>query len=197
MAAPKFKTPTDKEEVLATVAKLNRRGYSQYAIADQVGVNQSTVSYYLKEIRQRYTQSIVNERKELVAEKLEQVREVITEAWEAWVRSKKDREKVTEEETSSNGYIKTKTGASREGQFGEVAYLNTVLRCIQAERELLGLDAPKTVTATVQTLDWNQLVKGLPVGQHPDEIEQTISRIVNEPQPLLLENQEEEETDNG
>lgn len=175
---PKF-TNLERDEKRKIAAKLERRGYSHAAIGEVIGVSGSCVSNYLKKVKQHFIDSMVEDRGALVQQKLQQLKEVTREAWEAWDRSKKDKQRVLEEEITSNGFLRSKTGSSLQGQHGDVRFLNIILECIRQERDMLGLDAPKKVEATVQTLDWSQLVKGLPVGKAvTDEVEDIIHDIV-------------------
>lgn len=101
------RTPTEREESLAVIAKLDRRGYSQPQISKVVGVSQQQVCNDLKQIRKRYRDSQVDERIAKVEDAVARLEAVIQEAWEAWDRSKEDAVKeVTEElpgEPAPNG----------------------------------------------------------------------------------------------
>lgn len=173
MARPKLKTKTEKEAVLAEVAKLDRRGHTQHEIrkllASTLGVKvgQPMVSIYLKEIRTNYVRIQTEQRAELVAEKVEQYREVRREAWAAWERSKRNSVRRVKESSPPppqrdeklpgvRGF-KRKDAAepaeslrllkqivTQEGRLPANEYLATVMRTLEAECKLLGLE-PETV----------------------------------------------------
>lgn len=166
MTAPKIKTRTEKEQVLALVAKLDRRGWTQWDIANglraELGldVSQTMVSSYLRQIRERYKETQREERQAKVNEKMEQLRDVRAEAWRGWLKSHQDAEKLVEEwgtdrEAVGDGdYITSETLIkqikTREGRLPDNAYLTTVMRTLEAERELLGLDEVRNNTVTLE-----------------------------------------------
>lgn len=180
MARPKVKSKTEKEAVLAEVAKLDRRGHTQHeirkALAATFGlkVGQPMVSIYLKEIRTNYVREQSEQRAELVAEKIEQYREVRREAWAAWERSKKNSTRKVSERSPPppqkevpdergmvgkfKGGFKRKDAAepaeslrllkeivTQEGRLPANEYLATVMKTLDAECKLLGLE-PEVVT---------------------------------------------------
>lgn len=167
----KIKSKTQKEEVLAAVAKLDRRGHTQKEIADTlremgvVDVSCAMISHYLKEIRTKYAEMLLAERKELVSEKIEQYREVRREAWAAWERSKQDTKKVVREKGPP---VKLKFGekgkppnhnkdkgdfeesmrllkqvVTKEGRLPASEYLVVVMKTLEAEARLQGLLEPQ------------------------------------------------------
>lgn len=123
------RTKTEREHARAEVARLDRKGYGQIAIARKLRVSQPQVCYDLKVIRKRFVETQMAERGALVAEKLEQYRGLLSELWDAWERSKK-------------------------GQLPENAYMESILRCLAATSELLGLYGPKKMKAP-PTINWH------------------------------------------
>jgi hypothetical protein len=117
---PKF-TDTQREEVKAEVAKLDRLGFNQYQIADKLGVTQPQICQYLAQIREEYKRIRNFHRGELVEEKLAQYRELRQEAYEAWVRSQQ----------CGNPDIKLN---------GDAAFLRVIQDTYKMECALLGLD---------------------------------------------------------
>jgi predicted transcriptional regulator len=201
----KHKSPTDLEATLQRVAEMDRRGYSQYEIAREVGVRQPTVSEYLKKIRKRYVESMLEDRKEMVAEKLEQYREVRRVAWEAYMRSldpatKRVVERMpemkaakrsprggrrTREETNLEGVraqLKViKVIVTTEGRLPANEFLHTVLKTLDAERELLGLDPDRRSLVGVYQVPWEQLYGA---DASPDLVEQEIEGVLALPPPV-------------
>jgi predicted transcriptional regulator len=149
VAAPK-RSKTEREEALAETARLDRRGYSQRQIARVLGVDHSQVCYDLKVIRRRYQDTQLGERAALVAEKVEQYRELRAEAWAAWERSKEDATKRVEENTEKPGFGedgdplpgRRKVTETAERRLPGAEYARVILETCEAERKLLGLDAP-------------------------------------------------------
>lgn len=96
MGNGKITSDTHRQQVYAEIAKLDRRGYTQWDIATTlkemglIDVSQMMICQYLKDIRKRCLEQMVEERKAAIAEKIEQYREVRREAWDAWERSKAD-----------------------------------------------------------------------------------------------------------
>jgi hypothetical protein len=186
VAAPK-RTRLQREEDLATTARLNRRGYELAEIGRIVGVSQVQICYDLKKLRQRY----YAEQKRLVAEelsakalkvaeKVDQYKEIRRELWEQWEISKGHVERdmiekileVLEEEGGVQGITNLRIQLSTKPI---PEYIRLILTCLEAERELEGLDEPKKLDARVVSLDWDRL---LDAGEedHRDRIEDRITR---------------------
>jgi len=210
-------TKTEMEGVLAKVAQLDRQGCNQFQIAAAVGVTQPCVCQYLKKIRERYAETTLRERGELVAEKLAQYRDALRELHEAWEGAKKDAVTVEVEEVpvedcavcgGSGERPEKKVGkrvtpagpcgaCNGKGQIGGVtkivttienrlpaaAYFGLILRILKAERELLGLDAPKVDKEPVTSDNWHVLLDYVPPGPVPDEVEERIYSSGSTPSP--------------
>ncbi len=154
-------TRTEREAVLREVARLDAKGLNQFDIASAVGVSQPQVCIYLKEIRQQYKADTITERAEQVSRKLEQYRHVMRESWAAWECSKVEVKPVV----GKDGKVKLVELEVNP----DPAYLRIVLDCLQAERELLGLDAPKNVQLTreVDVVDWSVMATRLNEATNP------------------------------
>lgn len=179
--------PTEREEVIARVATLYRRGHSIAQIADIEGVCYQQARLDVQHIRKRFTRSLIKDYDSMVQEKIMHIREVMREAWEQWDRSKLDEETVITENLSSEFGSRSKEGLQRKGKSGDVGYLNLILRCIESERTLLGLDKPKKVDIKGNILDWDKVVQGLPLGSVPDQVERAIENVVKNPPPLEIQ----------
>ena len=151
---PKF-TDTQREAVKAKVADLDAKGYSQTSIGRIVGVNQSQVSMYLKSIREGWVESQKTSRGEAVARKIAQYEKIREEAWEAYERSKDNTNKEVDELIPSLEGLKGNKGnrgsmissmvlinkvRTVEGRLPANEYLSTIMKTLEAERQLLGLD---------------------------------------------------------
>jgi hypothetical protein len=139
--------------------------------------SRTTVCAKLQEGRAEYKEEMVGDRAALVAQKLAEYRELRREAWTAWERSKEDAERVTEEHAPTllpgdeegkprkgkRGRFASATDPGtveetlrrikrievREGRLPANQYLNAILATLDAERELLGLDAPREIKGLV------------------------------------------------
>lgn len=99
---PKF-SPTEREGVLEYVARMDALCYNQYQIAAGVyevfgkTLSQPAVSVMLKEIRARLRERGLQAQEERAARCTAQYELIFNEAWESFVRSREDLERVTEE----------------------------------------------------------------------------------------------------
>lgn len=142
MAAPK-RTKAQRDLDIQEMVKLIRRGHTQREIAAKLGLARSQIAYDWKKV----LVEVNADRPKDVGVILAQYRELKAEAWEAWERSKKDRERETTEAQSGTGSSKPKTKAtkSKEGRLPEAEYLKVVVKCLEAERTLENLDPAKSV----------------------------------------------------
>jgi len=216
MAAPKIKTAILKEEVLTTVAKYHRRGYEQKAIALKIkeelklDFTQGMISNYVKEIRKRYATSTQDTHAALVAEKVEQLNEVIAEAWAAYEWSKRDTQKVTREKAlrkpveekvvekvKIKGHSKRRTTeqeveailttvkvmVTREGRIPANEFLLTIIKAHELQMKLLGVLDSSTVnnnTVNVLNVDWAAMAERSPI---VDPMERLPIEVKALPQP--------------
>lgn len=176
----------EREEHLAKVAEMDRRGYFQSEIAKVMGVSQVSISNDLKVVRSRYKAVQVEDYDAKVNEKLAQYREIRREAWMAWELSKEasvetrdeyvlpydgdraddtpgeKRRKHTKEVTRD--LLRIKQIVTKSGRLPNNEYLATVLKTLEAERKLLGLDVEQEQTKTsVVIVPWEQLYIPPPV----------------------------------
>jgi predicted transcriptional regulator len=200
------RSPREREMDRLEMVKLLRRGYTQQEVADIIGISQAQVCYDWKIVISKLRNESDTARDELIAIKLEEYREIKREAWDAWERSKEDAERLEEDEfcedrtcavcsgkgtngrggkcfnCQGNGFRKAQKATSkrltREGKNPANEYLRTILSCVEAERELLGINPDKKVSGTLNVMNWDLLANGIPDGQVPDLIEQEIAKAV-------------------
>lgn len=203
---PKF-TPTEREEVMHKVALLDKKGWIQADIAREVGVDQSQVSWYLKNIRKRYIDSTNWSKDQEIAGILIKLQNVMTEAYNAWDQSKEDKQKIINEEiTSSNAigaFTRNKVAEEKERQTGQPSYLSIILDCIKQIRQIKGLDAPTKVNATVNNINWDLMSKE-DTRSKADNVEQLINNALivdavesNDSNESLSKQIEEGDSSNG
>lgn len=152
-------TGTRKKTELADrrlkVAELYLRGKYQSEIANDLGVNQSTVSRDIHYLQQEWLSSALVDIDEAKAQELKRIDQLEREYWKAWKDSQEDAVTKTNEKymagadkESANKRIKEQE--KRVGQVGDPAYLRGVQWCIEKRCDLLGLDAPKKVDAKTE-----------------------------------------------
>ncbi len=156
---------------------LLREGCSKSAIAAKLGVHATQISYDWKIVVKELAQSRDRDLDELITVKIEEYGHLKREAWAAWHQSKVELKPVykTDEKTGklTLEYVETPCEPNP-------AHLKTVLECLKAECDLLGLYPKKEVSikGTVsQAINWDILAGLPPDGQEcPDEVELEITR---------------------
>jgi hypothetical protein len=137
------RTRTERTEVLAETARLDRLGYTQRQIAARLGTTAGMVNYDLKKIRRQYLESANVSTAEKIGEMLASYRDRRQELYEAWLKSMTDLVK-TIEELNSKGEVRRLLRVIKE-RLPNPRYQELLLKTYQAERDLLGLDAPPKV----------------------------------------------------
>jgi predicted transcriptional regulator len=207
VAAPKTKSLTEQEKLRSDVLKLSLRGCTQVAIAGMVGISQGRVSQILKESVETWRARRVRESpEELVAKKLEQLQDVMVEAFSGWERSKEDSVCTTEQSQLKTVYQETviagktvripsgeklvvvRATKKLESRIPETSFLNTVLKCLQEESRLLGLTDDTVVKIINNNVNGNQLNVGIdwgkmqgPTDMTADEVEAKIATVALPP----------------
>jgi hypothetical protein len=168
--------PKARELDKPTIVSLMRRGWTQQMIGEHLGLDQSTISYEWRKIRAQMAAQLEGDTKEIIGATLEELAEVKRESWYGWDRSKRRGKKKTVEVSSSGNSEREKESTTVEARTGDPRFLQAILNCIQSERELRGIDAPKKQDARVLTLNWDELVKQLPA-EVVDDIEARIAAV--------------------
>lgn len=194
----------EREEHLERVSRLHAMGYTLVEIAADLGVSKVTVFHDVQLIKKRYRESQLEAHAALVREKLEVLRHVRREAFAAWERSKLDATRRTTRQSPSvvvdlGGGKGTRRKGRRgsdptpdqlkdmfvseitevvEGRLPASEYLSVILKTVEHERALLGLDEALKVNMSVATLNWSDLFPP----ETPREAEPV--RVVDLPRPL-------------
>ena len=180
----------------AETVRLLRRGWTKTAIAEKLGVHPTQISYDWKIIITEINAARDKDLEELIAIKLEEYGEIKRQAWEAWEKSKKERTKHTQEVSQGlDGSDRVKDITSREGGNYNGDHLRTILNCLSAERELLGLNPAKKIEGRISgtaTIDWDKLAGAIPPSGTPlpDNVEDKIMGLlksVNAQKPVVLD----------
>jgi DNA-binding CsgD family transcriptional regulator len=133
MAAPKATTPSQSEAFDRQINDLNIRGRTPEEIGATLGITPRAVRYRLQKLNAR----AITDRAERVAQELRTLDTLLTEALDAWEKSK-DPLTTT---TVSNDSSKSKGMRRTEEQTGNPAHLANALKAAESRRKLLGLDA--------------------------------------------------------
>ena len=185
---------SSKTEVAAKKARcayLERLGYTYYDISEELGVTISQVSKWIKEVQEEYKLTRITDKERLIAEKMAQYADIRKEAWLAYLQSKNG---IVNELVQQVLARLDKLGVGEE--IGELklnyselpagVFLRIAADALEAERELLGLDAPKQVEQKNVNqnfnLNWDALCQEVPK-ELVDEIELQIEAV---PIPLAL-----------
>lgn len=123
------------------IAGLYLKGWLQVDIAQEVGIDQSTVSRDLKAIRDEWLKSTLVDFNEAEGRELAKIDAVEVEAWAAFERSKEDRE-ISVQESVDGDSNRQKAQIRTEGRDGDPKWLEIVLKCSEQRRKILGIDAP-------------------------------------------------------
>jgi len=126
------------------VADLFLQGWGQEAIGRELGISQPQVAGDLKKVSESWRQSAIRDFDAARDQELARLQRLEREAWSAWERS---------QQPSQTAVVDGQVGAQRakrtvKHQHGDARFLDVVLRCIEARRQLLGLDAPAKIAPT-------------------------------------------------
>lgn len=166
--------PTREMELLNRryrVARMYMEGRPQHEIAAVVGVTDGVVAADLGRIREEWRKLSllgIQERTEQELAKLDHVEAV---AWEAWGRSCKDGEVVTERTESARVSVKggkapqhilvpTRTVQERtvRGSSGDPRFLDRIAWCVETRLKMLGLLKGDRVSVNTVMVNWDALV---------------------------------------
>lgn len=172
MAAPK-RTPTQREHDLELIAALYLRGKRQADIAKEIGVDQSQVSYDLKEIHKRWRESTLVSINEAKHRELARIDNLEVEYWNAWARSCEEKTKTRTEKGTTGA---SKASVEKDQMLGNPAYLTGVLSCIEQRCKIFGL-----YEAAKISIDWRKVVeeKGINAGDLFERMVNTYIAAVN------------------
>src|SRR5687768_14050297 len=126
------------------VAELILKGLTQAAIAQKLGVKQPTVCDDLIHIRKLWQESQIRDFDAERTLQVERLRQVSREAWAGYERSQQPAQMATV--NGDNGSGKAKRTVRH--QYGDPRFLDIVLKSIEGERQLMGLDAPTKIAPT-------------------------------------------------
>jgi hypothetical protein len=153
------RTPYQLATERAEVMKLMRLGWGKSRIAQKLERSYTTIESDWNWCLSQLANEMKATREQLTSVIQAQYEQVKVEAWEAFERSKQPLEREVIEDTEGDtGQGKRVTKRTTEGRTGNNDYLKTTLSVLQAERELLGIDAPKRVDMRQQlVVQWDDM----------------------------------------
>lgn len=155
MAAPKLDKKQRKAH-LYEVSRLYRQGMAVREIAERLDCSAANIYRDLQILREQWRNEMVSNVDQRQAEELAKLGYIERNAWEGWIRSRQDSEKIVERlprgedeiAEAEGGFIKERT---RQGQSGDPRFLETARKVIEDRRKMLGLDAPSKIAPTDPT----------------------------------------------
>jgi len=131
------------------IADLYLRGELQVAIAEEVGISQTTVSRDLKALQAEWLKSSLIDYNEVKAQELARIDTLEREYWQAWQRSCEDAETIRKKKAEIAGVKRKEIVTTAKGQVGDPRFLTGVQWCIERRCKVLGIDAPDKVEGSV------------------------------------------------
>ena len=121
------------------IADMYLQGKTQAAIAESVGIDQSTVSRDIAALHSDWKASALIDIDEAKARELAKVDRLEREYWDAWEHSREDAETLRQE---GSGEAPSKIVKTSKGQAGDPRFLTGVQWCIERRCKIIGVDAP-------------------------------------------------------
>lgn len=155
-APPPFALVRQREEI---AWRLAAKGYTHDKIAEELGVERSTVTKMLHRVEKRAVAKMDGEVKEEKVRQLAVLHVVQDEAMVAFEESKKPEQTVEQKESGNSkggdddGGKSIETKKKVTTKTGDPAYLDRAMEASTQIRKLLGLDAPQKTAYTNPTGD--------------------------------------------
>lgn len=121
------------------IGELYLKGQLQAEIAEELGIDQSTVSRDLKALFEQWRQSALVDINEAKSRELAKINALELTYWSAWERSCENAETLQQVGGKDGPARITKTS---KGQAGDPRFLQGVQWCIERRCKILGIDAP-------------------------------------------------------
>ena len=144
-------TVAEQSRLERQIAQRYYQGISQAEIAEELNIEQPTVSRYLAKTREKWSKENVKKIDEMKQNELFKIDILELEYWAAWKRSCLNAEWETtkaildgknkkKDMTTPNRFEKQKT---TEGQCGDPRFLEGIQSCIKQRCKILGVEAPE------------------------------------------------------
>ena len=137
------------------VARMALEGMNQTEIAEELGVDSSTIQQDLARMKERWIKESKEITDELIRQQLGRISLLEQEYWDGWDRSQEQTIKITKgtKRSKKNG-DESLAKVDKTTTAGDPRFLNGVANCIEQRRKLLGLDAPEKTESTIK-LDYD------------------------------------------
>lgn len=169
-------TRAQREERAQKMQVQANRGWSQWRIAKYHGVVQSTVAKILRKNLDRLEGMTEEETRTHVIQECEHYRQVIEDANRSYLRSLKDSEReewelMSGQDGEPDEFLLKKR--VREGQAGNAAFLQVILKAMRDRNELLGLVKNVTINNSNSNTNVQPVFQGV-LEASPSAIEERI-----------------------
>jgi len=167
-----------RDQQLEDIHVLSCRGFSQSQIARQVGLSQPQISRDLEEIDKIICPHDATERARRRARLLSKMRHAEKELWDAWERSKQDKETSTKEKVLMPGHAsghagrggktaktaneRNKASIKSEGRLPNSTYMGQLNKIWDREAMLLGMNEPEQHDVLVKQVQFIEIVRPAP-----------------------------------
>jgi len=126
------------------VADLLLQSWTQEAIGQELGISQPQIAADLKQIQKAWQESSIRDFDAARDLELERLRRIEREAWAAWQRSQQPSQSATVDGEAGS----QKAKRTVKHQYGDPRFLDIAIRCSEARRRILGIEAPLKVAPT-------------------------------------------------
>ena len=129
---------------------LRQKFYTHQRIADELGLERSTVTKILQRVTKRALTGLSEDIREKKAAQLEQLEYIADEAIQGWHRSKEATKNVSRRTSEKAGRFVSggkneETLIQTSDMDGDPRYLETAMKALAEIRKIAGMDAPKAV----------------------------------------------------
>jgi len=133
------------------IATLYLRGKLQTEIAEELGINQSTVSRDLKALQKEWLEDTKIDFDKAKAREIAKIDNLERIYHVAWIRSCEDAETIRKKKAEVAGVERKEIVTTAKGQVGDPRFLTGVQWCIERRCKVLGIDAPTKIAPTDPT----------------------------------------------
>ena len=170
------RTNVQRNNQLDEIHRLSCRGFSQREIARKMNLSQSQISRDLEAIARIISPQNATEKAKRRDMLLAEMRHGKRELWDAWDRSKQDKETSTKEKVLSEGHAgkrgkaaneRTKASIRSEGRLPNRAYMSELNKIWEKEAKMLGMNEPEKHDILVEQVKFIEIVRPAPKPANP------------------------------
>jgi len=169
------RTFKQRDNQLDEIHELSCRGFTQAQIGARLGLSQSQICRDLEKIAVMLSPKDATERAQRRARLLSKMRHAEKELWDAWERSKQDKETSTKEKvllagnasghagkggkTAKTANERNKASIKSEGRLPNSTYMGQLNKIWDREAMLLGMNEPETHDILVKQVQFIEIVR--------------------------------------